>query len=164
MQLRWVRFSVLAMTLLSVLPLSAQVVGGTISGAVSDQSGAALSGATVVVRQTETGASRKLVTGSDGRYAAPSIPVGSYEVTVSHEGFATQTRTGIQLAMAQSLVVDLTLGLDTVHQDVVVESAPSSVNTTTQQTSGLIGRAPGEGTAAERAQLRPAADAQPGHR
>jgi len=140
MKLRATFISLLALTILvSLLPAGAQIVGGTISGAVVDSSGAALSGATVVVRQTETGASRTLVTGSDGRYAAPSIPVGSYEVTVSHNGFATQTRTGIQLAVAQSLVVDLTLGLGTVRQDVVVESAPSSVNTTSQQTSGLIG-------------------------
>ncbi len=140
MKLRLTLFSLLALSmLLSLLPAGAQVVGGTISGAVVDPSGAALSGATVVVRQTETGASRKLVTGNDGRYAAPSIPVGTYEVTVSHDGFAKQTRTGIELAMAQSLIVDLTLGLDTVHQDVVVESTPSSVNITSQQTSGLIG-------------------------
>jgi hypothetical protein len=54
----------------------AQIVGGTISGTVKDTTGAALSGATVTVRQIETGATRTLTTGSDGRFYAPSVPVG----------------------------------------------------------------------------------------
>ena len=115
-----------------------QIVGATISGTVHDTTGAALSEAKVTVRQSETGATRTLLTGADGRYAAPSVPVGNYTVTVSHDGFAAQERTGITLVVAQSLVVDFQLGVDSVHQDVVVEAQNPSVNITSQQTSGLI--------------------------
>jgi len=118
--------------------LQAQIVGATLSGTVRDTTGAALSGAIVTVRQLETGASRQLVTGADGRYAAPSVPVGNYTVTAAHEGFAAQERTGISLVVAQSLVVDFQLGVDSVQTDVVVQAEATGVNTTSQQTSGLI--------------------------
>lgn len=122
----------------SAVVVHAQIVGGTISGTVRDSSGAALSGATVTVRQLETGATRTLLTGADGRYAAPSVPVGDYTVTAAHKGFAAQERTGITLVVGQSRGVDFTLGVDTVRQEVVVNGSGPSVNITSQQTSGLI--------------------------
>jgi hypothetical protein len=122
----------------SALLAHSQVVGATLNGIVRDSTGAALSGASVTVRQLETGATRKLVTGADGRYAAPSVPVGNYTVTAAHEGFAAQERTGISLVVAQSLEVDFQLGVDSVRTDVTVQAETSSVNTTSQQTSGLI--------------------------
>jgi len=115
-----------------------QIVGGTISGAVHDKTGAAVVGATVVVRQTETGASRQLTTDTDGRYYAPSVPVGNFIVTVSHEGFQTDQRSGISLAIGQHLQVNFDLGVEKVEQEVVVDAQPDSVNTTTQQVSGLV--------------------------
>ena len=67
------------------------------------------------------------------------MPVGIYSVTVAHDGFATLHRTGIPLvAVGQSLQLEFVLGLDTVHQDVVVDATDPCVNTTSQQTSGLI--------------------------
>ena len=143
MRFREIRKQILAVVLAVALAASAlaahgQVVGATLSGTVRDASGAALSGATVIVKQLETGATRKLATGADGRYAAPSVPVGNYTVTVSHDGFAAQERTGISLVVAESLVVDFELGVDSVRTDVVVQAEATGVNTTSQQTSGLI--------------------------
>jgi Carboxypeptidase regulatory-like domain len=123
---------------LAVAAARGQIVGATLSGTVRDATGAALSGATVTVKQQETGATRQLTTGADGRYAAPSVPVGNYIVTAVHDGFAAQERTGISLVVAQSLIVDFQLGVDSVHTDVVVQAESTGVNTTSQQTSGLI--------------------------
>lgn len=120
------------------LAAHAQVVGGTIDGLVHDASGAAVSGATVVVRQAETGASRTLTTDADGRFFAPSLPVGPYAVSVAHDGFETQQHTGISLTVGQSLALNFVLGLATVQQQVVVVDSGNTVNTTTQQTAGLI--------------------------
>jgi hypothetical protein len=117
---------------------SAQIVGGTISGIVREASGATLAGATVTVRQGETGASRTLVTAADGRFYAPSIPVGEYSVSVKHDGFKTEERTGIALTVAQSLQLDFVLGVASVTQEVVVRAAETGVNTSTQPTAGLI--------------------------
>ena len=76
-----------------------QVVGGTIGGVVRDSSGATLGGATVVVRQVDTGTSRTVTTSADGFFNAPSLPVGHYTVTVEHQGFAPQTQTNLSLAI-----------------------------------------------------------------
>ena len=130
--------ALLASLVAAISPAHAQIVGATIGGTVHDSTGAALSGARVTVRQIETGATRTLTTGADGRYAAPSVPVGDYTVTAAHDGFAAQERTGITLAIAQSLVVDFQLGVDSVREEIVVNAADPSVNTTSQQTSGLI--------------------------
>jgi len=116
----------------------AQIVGGSISGLVSDSSGASVSGATVTVRQIETGATRILATNGDGRFYAPSVPVGNYLVTVARDGFETDRQSGISLAIGQSLQLSFVLGVEKVQQQIIVDAVQSSVNTTTQQTSGLI--------------------------
>lgn len=126
--------SVLALT----LPAGAQVVGGTIAGYVTDPSGAAVSGAAVLVHNDETGTERRLRTAPDGRYAAPSIPVGSYTISVHAEGFADGRRTGIPLSVGQAQEVPLVLSLGSVGQSVTVADQPAIVNVTTQQTSGLV--------------------------
>jgi hypothetical protein len=132
-------FRILAVLfLVSGLAANAQVVGGTISGTVHDVSGAAVPGATVLVRQSETGASRTLTTDSEGRFFAPSVPVGPYTVSASHESFESQTQQGLSLAVGQTVQVNFVLGIATVQQQVLVDASEASVNTTTQQSAGLI--------------------------
>ncbi|MGH9604659.1 MAG: carboxypeptidase regulatory-like domain-containing protein [Terracidiphilus sp.] len=116
----------------------AQVVGGTIGGEVADTTGAAIPGAAVTVRQIETGATRELLTGADGRYSAPSVPVGTYSILASMDGFRAEVRTGISLSVDQSIEVDFKLGLSSVKQEVVVSGSQGGVNTSVQQISGLI--------------------------
>ena len=116
----------------------AQVVGGAISGAVRDESGAPLPSATVLIKSLETGAERKLITDSAGHYAAPSIAVGPYQVIASKEGFQSQVKTGINLVVGQATTVELTLPVGQVRQVVTVEETVSPVNVTNQQTSGLV--------------------------
>jgi hypothetical protein len=130
--------ALLAFFVLTALHLNAQVVGGTLSGQITDPTGAALSDASVVVRNDETGNERRLVTGSDGRFSAPSIPIGTYTITAEHSGFTSQRRTGIPLTVGQSKQIDLELTVDSVKQLVTVEDTPSIVNLSTQQTSGLV--------------------------
>ena len=132
------RLSVLIASLFVASSLHAQVVGGTINGVVTDASGASIRGAAVVVRSEETGMERLLTTDAAGAYAAPSIPVGRYTVSVTREGFAPQARTGINLTVGQAIRIDLSLSTGEVTQQVTVNSAPAVVNDTTQQTSGLV--------------------------
>src|ERR1700735_4081853 len=73
----------------------AQVVGGTINGTVTDATGALVQGASVLVRNNDTGNQRTLITDSIGRFSAPSIPVGTYTITASGKGFAAYRRAGI---------------------------------------------------------------------
>ena len=103
-----------------------------------DASGAAIAGATVVVRQSETGAARQLTTDSEGRFNAPSVPVGPYSISVAKDSFESQTQNGFSLAIGQTLQVNFVLGVAAVQQQVIVDASESTVNTTTQQSSGLV--------------------------
>ena len=127
-----------AIFLAAAMAAHAQVVGGTIGGTVHDISGASVSDATVTVRQLETGATRTLTTDPEGRFFAPSVPVGNYEVSAAHKGFATQQQTGITLTVGQSLQLNLILGVAAVQQAIEVNASDPDVNTTTQQTAGLV--------------------------
>lgn len=59
-----------------------QVVGAAVDGTVSDESGAVLPGARVVIKSIETGTKRELVTDDAGRYSVPSLAIGRYAITV----------------------------------------------------------------------------------
>lgn len=124
---------------LSPVVLTAQVVGGTISGTVADSSGAVIPNAVVVVHNQDTGTQRTLTTNTSGSYSAPSIPVGTYLVTVTVTGFVPYSRDRIALAVGQSLVLPIVLavgdqsGIDVVYQPL------SGVNVSTEQTSGVVG-------------------------
>jgi hypothetical protein len=106
---------------------------------ISDSSGAPLAGASVVVKSLETGAERKIASDSTGHYAAPSLSVGKFEVTASKQGFSPSTRTGITLVVAQKEEVDIQLAVGELQQAVTVEEQATAVNTSTEQTSGLVG-------------------------
>ncbi len=115
-----------------------QVVGGTISGTVVDPLGAVVPRAVVVVRNEDTGGERRLTTDGSGAYAAPSIPVGTYTLSVSGEGFALQVRTGIALTVGQAVRLEILLHPGAVAEQVTVTDTPNTVNVSTQQTSGLV--------------------------
>lgn len=117
----------------------AQSVGASISGTVKDESGGGIASAMVAVKDIETGAVRNLITDEAGRYSAPSLAIGQYEVSASKEGFNSQRKTGINVAVGQQVVVNLMLPLGEVHQIVTVEESPAPVNLSTQPTSGLVG-------------------------
>ena len=67
-------------------------------GSVSDASDAGIAGATVVITNLETGTERSLVTDDSGRFNAPALPVGRYEISASKTGFRTDRRTSAPAA------------------------------------------------------------------
>ncbi|MBB5343451.1 TonB-dependent receptor [Tunturibacter empetritectus] len=117
---------------------SAQIVGGTIGGIITDPSGAVVPDVQITIRNQETGGERHLISDAAGAYAAPSIPVGVYAISVVREGFAPQTRAGISLTVGQATRIDLTLHPGNITEQITVTDVPSSVNLSTQQISGLV--------------------------
>src|SRR5688572_28224357 len=91
------------------VPVSAQLTTGTITGMVTDETRAVVPGAEVIVRNPETGLTRTITTNETGRYEAPNLPVGTYEVTGRNAGFGTVVRRGIELTVGRNAVVDLAL-------------------------------------------------------
>ncbi|MBI4442395.1 MAG: TonB-dependent receptor [Acidobacteria bacterium] len=130
--------SILAAMLLFSSAGWAQVATGTISGAVSDSTGAVVPGAQVTVKNVGTGQLRELTTNERGRYTAPQLSVGSYEITVSSQGFQTEARSGITLSVGQEAVVNFSLQVGAVTERIEVTGEASLVETTTATTSGLV--------------------------
>src|SRR5207302_242243 len=116
----------------------AQGFTAAITGTVTDTSGAAVPGAAVTVKHLETGLTRAVQADASGNYSVPSLPVGEYELTAEKMGFQREVRRGINLLVAQEAVVNLTLQVGSIVQQVTVTEAAPLINTTTTSTSGVI--------------------------
>src|SRR5882762_9978798 len=101
-------------------PRSQAQVSAAISGRVTDPTGAVVSGATVTANNLETQAARTTFTDEAGRYSILSLPVGVYEVRISKQGFQEAVRGGIHLAVGQQAIVDITLRIGQVSEQVKV--------------------------------------------
>ena len=116
----------------------AQLPTGTVLGVVKDASGAVLPGVSVAVRSTDTGAMRTVLTAEDGAYRVPALAVGRYDITVELAGFNTVVQRGVELAVAQEAVVNFTLQVGAVSQQVEVVAEAALVNTTSSALGGLV--------------------------
>ena len=121
------------------VPFSMGQVSASLSGIITDPSGAAVSEASVEVKSVDTGVSRVADSDSGGRYRFFALPVGLYQVRVTKEGFAEGIRSGIRLAVGQDASVDVSLRVGKVSERVEVSEDAPVVNLTTQDISGLIG-------------------------
>jgi hypothetical protein len=137
-------FTYLSLFLVLFVPLfalpiysPAQVVSGTISGTVTDPSGAVISDAYVVIHNDDIGVQRALTTSATGTFTAPAIPIGSYTISVDATGFGIYKRTGITLTVGQTLNLTLSLKV-TGSETVTVQDIPSAVNLSSDQISGLV--------------------------
>jgi hypothetical protein len=113
---------------------------GSISGRIEDESGAAIPTATVTVTSLETGLSRTVTTDATGTYRVLSLQVGQYQVRAEKEGFRATLQSGLNLVVGQEAVINLTLQIGTVTEQVTVTAEAPLVNTTTASVSGLAAR------------------------
>ena len=135
----WLWLTGLTAVLFAFAPaLHAQVVGASISGTIRDASDAVVPGATINVRNLETGAERVLTSDDGGHYAAPALAVGAYEIRVVRKGFTPQAKTGIQLVIGQSAIVDFALAIGERRENVEVVEVVPLVAVSNQSTTGLI--------------------------
>jgi hypothetical protein len=139
MKLSIVRLSVIVcLWCLSSVFAGAQV-SATLSGRVTDSTGAAVSGVTVTAIDLDTGVSRTVVTNQVGLYELVALPVGSYEIHATKQGFAERIRTGVVLVVGQDAAADLVLQVGGVKEQVTVTGDVPVVNASTTDVSGLVG-------------------------
>jgi predicted porin len=81
--------------------------GAHLSGTVTDQTGAPLADVAVTIKNLDTGAARVVATDAGGRFDAPGLPAGSFEIRLAKHGFTEETRTGISLAAGRDATVDI---------------------------------------------------------
>ena len=140
MSAKRIRLWVMILSLLCLCSLAAEAqVSASLSGRVTDQTGAVVSGATVTAENLDTGLSRTAVTDQAGRYELVALPVGQYDVRAKKAGFAERVRTGLSLVVGQDATVDLSLPVGNANEQVKVVADAPIVNATTQDISGLVG-------------------------
>ena len=135
-------FAVLVFATVSVVApteLSAQAGSSTLTGVVKDSSGGAVPGATVKVTNEATGVSLETVSNEQGLYRVPALVPGRYRVDVSLDGFAPYVQQSIVLQVAQTLAIDVTLGVARQSETVnVTASAPPLVESQTSTIGQVV--------------------------
>src|SRR5438270_3628835 len=148
--------------LLAFVAASAQEFRGSVTGQVTDPNGAAVPGASVVIKNVDTNVEANATTNDDGAYSFQLLQPGKYTLTVTAQGFAPATREGVVLGVAQKLTMDVQVQVTGVGETVttVASVAPAletgSVSTGSTVTGRQISELPlTEGTAYQLATLAP---------
>ena len=118
--------------------LSAQTFRGSITGVVTDSSGAAIAGAAVSLNSPSTGLSRAAVTNSQGQYLFPDLAVGQYTITVSQAGFESRKIDNVEVAVSKTTNLDLQLGVAQQQQVVEVSASAATLETTSTALVGVV--------------------------
>jgi outer membrane receptor protein involved in Fe transport len=119
------------------VPLHAQVTGATLSGTVTDASGAVIANAQVSIRNTATGISKDTTTDSAGFYAAPNLAPGPYEVKVTAAGFNTLV-TNVTLAVGAQQTLNVPMKVGETSQTVQVTEAAPQIELTSSTLMGQV--------------------------
>ena len=122
-------FLSVAVVLLLAVSAAGQSTTGTITGTVSDVTGAVLPGVEVTVTNVGTNLTRNLITNESGNYTAPQLPFGSYRVEAVLPGFQTAVRSGITLNVDERARVDLVLEVGQVTEVVEVTAEAPLIQT-----------------------------------
>lgn len=121
-----------------VVPARAQGAGAQISGVIDDASGTALPGAKLTLTNQDTGVSRVLKSGDDGRYDFVDLPNGRYKLQIEHSGFATVQISDIVLNIGTNLQRNVRMKLGAVQQEVTVVAQASPIDVTKSQVAGVV--------------------------
>ena len=116
-----------------------QELAATLTGAVSDPTGAMVPGAAVLVHSDDTGADvRTVVTSGTGAFNITNLPAGHYTVTVNSPGFQTFIAKGVILYTAEKHTLDVHLNAGKVSETVEVTAGNAPIQTTTAEQSGTV--------------------------
>ena len=124
----------------AVIPthLFGQAATASISGRVTDASGAAVPNATVTIKNTATSATQTASTDEQGRYALLDLPIGTYDLTLNKTGFQNVARTGLIVTVGSAPVLDFQLTVGQASETVSVNAEAAQVETTTAAVSSLV--------------------------
>ena len=119
--------------------LGAQTLYGSIVGEVTDATGAAVPGATVVITSKETGLTRQTATNTVGGYSFPNTPTGTYQVEVTAQGFTKYTHTDVAVTINSVVRVNVRLEVRAVTESLVVSASTATLQTDRAEVRSEIG-------------------------
>src|SRR5215475_8777986 len=128
----------LALVILMLAATAFSQTTASIQGTVSDQSGAAVVGAKVTVKNTALGIERTTQTSATGAYEIPALPPGAYDVQVQMAGFEAQIAKAVPLEVSHNSVQNFGLKVATTTEVVTVEASAPIVETTTVSVGQVI--------------------------
>jgi hypothetical protein len=120
---------------------SAQVDRATLTGTVADASGASIGSAKVVIESSATGFRREVATAATGAYQLPGLPVGTYAVTVSKEGFTARRVDSVVLTVGQTRTLDVQMAVGVVSTAVEVSAEVTPLDQKSAELGVAIGDA-----------------------
>jgi hypothetical protein len=133
----WMALVALLLIVLS-LPASSQKISGTISGVVTDPSGAVVPNAPVTITNKDTGLSRTVNTNDSGFYTAPELPFGLYRVMVKQANYKESVIDNVDLHVASTATANVTLQMGNVNETVTVEATDIQVQTDSAQLGEVV--------------------------
>ncbi|HMF98584.1 MAG TPA: carboxypeptidase-like regulatory domain-containing protein, partial [Vicinamibacterales bacterium] len=129
------------LVLLPAVLAVAQGQSSAVQGHVTDESGSALPGVTVVVTHQGSGVFRQVVSNSDGSYFLTNIVPGPYRISAELTGFRKYERSDILLTVGNTATIDITLGIGALEESVTVTGESPLVDLTSKQIGANIGQA-----------------------
>lgn len=122
------------------LPLSAhaQGSGATLTGTVTDSSGAVVPHAKLLIKNLATGVVHQATTNGVGLYTTPNLLPGTYSVTVTVHGFETSVRTGVELTVGSQVLLNFALKVGATSQNVVVNSSTVAIQLASSDVKGVL--------------------------
>jgi len=130
----------LVLGIVSMPPVSAQGSNtSTINGRIADSSGGVLPGATINAKHLATGVVSTTVSNAEGGFSLPSLPPGTYEVSVSLEGFKTTVIKDVVITAVQGATVNASLEVGGITEQVTVASSSEIIQTQSTTISSTIG-------------------------
>ena len=117
----------------------AQVEQGTITGSVTDASGAVVPNARVTITNVATGVARETQSAADGHYTAPYLPPGQYEVAVAAQGFDKARVRGVNITVGLTATIDVILKPGSLQQEVTVTAAVVQLEAQTFALGNVVG-------------------------
>lgn len=118
---------------MAVIPLHSQTAAASLSGVVTDASGAVVPGASVSLQNVDTNVEQSTVTGAAGGYSLVNVSPGRYAIQVKKSGFQTAIETGVTLAVNQAAVINLSLHVGDVEQSISVSAVATEVQSSTAE-------------------------------
>ena len=124
--------------LLGTFAIATAQENGTITGQVTDPTGAAVPGVTITVTHATTGAVRATESSASGLYEIPGLAIGSYNLKASKAGFKNFAKTGIIINVAATVRADVAFQVGSANESVTVNATALAVQTDTSEVSSLI--------------------------
>jgi hypothetical protein len=110
----------------------------TVSGTITDPSGAVVPSVSVTIVSQGTGLKRSALTDSSGEYRFAGLPTGNYSLRMEKTGFRSQVREGVQLNSAVEVTINSQLALGDISQQTTVSANATGIDSTTSTTAGLL--------------------------